>query len=910
LTGGAIRRTLAQLDAKLADEASRAGRPKARRLLAQMQMLAVERARLCTPEGLWGTGALPSNTTDDQVETLARRAEQSGVRSLPSNGVLLESDHSKLKERDARLHMIEWKGDAAGSPRRHRHSKLTQGSSGRSLGGSGRSLGGGGRTATLVAPEAEAEVPPLAQTTFQSLAGLDWGLQQQIGLILSGELEAERIDGETIRLTEGQTFSTPLPPELGELPLDRSPVIVSARVPAEALTPCRVLQLDFDDLAQAALAEKEAAQRRGMAELVMVKRSEAWRQRKLREARKRRDDLKAKCQRLRQHVNEMELRLGLRSTRDAHGLWLWALSRLRMLLAFGRDPGQLPSQRMGAMHQVHQCTTLAEQLAHLQKRHITLDHRIATATKQIHELCSDWAALQPPVLPAEAELSLDTEPYDLSQRRIEEARSTVGQLRALRERERSRCLERLDVFWEQLATPSAERESIRERAAGLDSESTRALQGALTQACQAALSPMMRETQAQLAELFDKLALPEKHRRPFRWAEGEPLTEEHLELCRAESARLEAWTAYLSPVLGRTGAKGAADGGALVSEAIGLLHAGIVKPMLTRRDAALELLPSAAEDRAGTAQQTQLNEVRRLHDEQLRQLEADEEERNLRQREALEAIRRRNEAQVEELETRHRQAVEGLALEKERMAEELQRQAQERFEKAEALVRERVAQEQRMEAYTQLAARLHVHLKTGSELLQMLWATDEQHELFVRQRDQAPLVQDAEAVSQEQVASLSAHVEALEAVVERLTIRSESDGLLIALRAYMEKASWTPRVLAKHMIDSQDELFELTNAIGGVLKPSRPEGRGRRRSVSKPTYYDRDPPLAYELIVAYLNRHQITFTPLAMSFFLQLVGTSAAAAENGGLKIKTSAFCHAFAAEERPESLELDLASS
>ena len=78
--------------------------------------------------------------------------------------------------------------------------------------------------------------------------GIKWGVTALTSVVLCGELRAERIDGTHITLGVGDTFSTPLPEELGALPLGTSTCVVSAwsdKGDSPAEPPCVLLTLEM-----------------------------------------------------------------------------------------------------------------------------------------------------------------------------------------------------------------------------------------------------------------------------------------------------------------------------------------------------------------------------------------------------------------------------------------------------------------------------------------------------------------------------------------------------------------------------------------------------------------------------------------------------------------------------------------
>lgn len=183
--------------------------------LSRLRNVARERAKLLSEDGMVGMKALPSAVDEPmELRILAKQAARNGMRVVPRGKDYVTPAPAATAERNRRLGRTEDPDDP------------TEGTSSPPAQGSNR-----GRTSSVVSavtptPRVLPPPAPLTQSDMDKLSGIEWSVSAQTAKVLRGELQAERIDGARITLKEGSTFSTPLPAELGDLPLGTTTCVV------------------------------------------------------------------------------------------------------------------------------------------------------------------------------------------------------------------------------------------------------------------------------------------------------------------------------------------------------------------------------------------------------------------------------------------------------------------------------------------------------------------------------------------------------------------------------------------------------------------------------------------------------------------------------------------------------------
>ena len=229
----------------------------------------------------------------------------------------------------------------------------------------------------------------------------------------------------------------------------------------------------------------------------------AARRKVLEEESRKRSELKVKCHSARRKIADMELRLGLRERRDSRHLWQWARAKVRMMLVFGNNPADGPGS--GGPSSLDNCATLEEALVTLQKRRATLQQMVHEQEKKLDAMARDWSDLQPQLLAAEVQLSFDTEPYDLSQARLTDARTTLDALVGARRKEQHRLQREIDRFLQMLEEAEVD-----------DDEEVKRIRQQRANAPKAGLKPKRMQPAADASSPFFHPATRPGSKRSFR----------------------------------------------------------------------------------------------------------------------------------------------------------------------------------------------------------------------------------------------------------------------------------------------------------------------------------------------------------------------------------------------------------
>lgn len=365
--------------------------------------------------------------------------------------------------------------------------------------------------------------------------------------------------------------------------------------------------------------------------------------------------------------------------------------------------------------------------------------------------------------------------------------------------------------------------------------------------------------------------------------------------CQKESERLENWVNWVQPVM--ISASEDAEKQEVISETVALLHHGIVvNAVISSWQSQTGYDDGEAgeeededdddEERLqGAGARDELKRMRKRTQAQLKELERRGEAKSKAQREQMEGLRKRNEEQMAALRRQHEEEVARLQRHKESEMERLTREKSEAFTEAEKAARARILQQQRTLVHNEVEVIAQQKCTVGNSWLELLRASDEEKEVYRSKHGlPAPGTEgyiDPETASEEQIAEMRNRIRRLDEIEEYLQERCESDGLVVALRAYCDEMEKTPAQLIRVIFDAADHLR--------VKMPRR-------------DYWDPDPAMPFELLRVYLQAEGIAYTPEGMSYFLQGVGLTYKQAKKGQL-FKCSQFCLPFAEEPQPINL-------
>ena len=249
---------------------------------------------------------------------------------------------------------------------------------------------------------------------------------------------------------------------------------------------------------------------------------------------------------------------------------MWAYRKARRLAAFGLAPS---ANTVAGAHN----GSLEEQLSAIQEQYNHYDQLIVERSRKLKELVKQWKGMRPPLdaFPGEKEYVLDTEPYDLSLTRLEEATSTVDTLLNFRRTQQDKLVTELDRIWERVNEDQEVREKRRSSVKGLSNEDFHIILDELAKQRKELEKPMI-EVQARLKKVWGTLGVPDHVTAAYGWAHGQPLTESLLVKCEEEASTLEECAARLQPLLAEQNRKD-------LGMAIALLHGSLKRAEEERR---------------------------------------------------------------------------------------------------------------------------------------------------------------------------------------------------------------------------------------------------------------------------------------------------------------------------------------
>ena len=844
---------------------------------SRLHNFAKDRARLLSPGGMRAMRALPSLVVDEEMKMLllARSAALNGMRVVARGATFLEATREARAQRDA----IQ----PSQSP------QPTSRSSVPSTAPAARVMPSSGRRMT--------------NHDLKTFASINWGVAAIVAKVISGELQAERVDGTAITLKEGDTFSTPLPAELGELALDTTECIIRAWCEGGASQepPCVLMVYEMQDLVHAILAERArleqlrleeeaameaariaqaaadamdaverekleaaAAEARKKAELAAqeqrriaqaeAERSESQRLREqerilgahakvLKVAQKKREMLQLKIASVRNKTASLEMRLSLRARREPAALWLVALRRLRAFRALGIDPYQTSAMSAGTRGGGRGGSGRDTELS-------TLEETLTMLQKRRNHL----------------------------------------------EKVLTECSARLNTIikrWEALQPLLPNESSL-----SLDTEGYDLSQARLAEA-QTTIDTLVRKRERFKSKILREL-------RDY-WAQlSTPTTEQHAILERAkdidaaslnllqETLAGKRYTA-LSPMMIATQSElntfwldlqlpadqrlpfQWAEGQPLTEA-----HLKRCQAEVTRLDGwSSQLAPVLARVAQSPEQRQIVNEVlHSLHqafvqDDQLGGGGGDEDEDHAPEVGSggsgggadVDEVRRRSAEQLNALKASH--------------AKQLARmQAQADTHDGSSVLRREMEAEQRAANYGEATFHLQELLVLGQRLLgRVLCASDAVMDEYDSIHGDVHLVSPKLATSA-QLQEVSARVKALDEVIERLQSRAESDGIFCAIVGLANRNSWPQDAvnLAKRILEFSTDVNQF------ALQ--------RRRSYEAAQQGAKDPPISYYQLTGFLQNNEIEFTEEGMAYLLQAVGTSTSAVERGA-NLETERFTRA-----------------
>ena len=770
--------------------------------LVELRRLARARAELQTSSGVERARLLPSGLNAEKMLSC-----QVATRVLHKPGAsLFECDASATVSRDRIIH--------------HEHMpKQATMTLARTAGGKGvvkQGIKDGSSSAEPAkAKVAASDARPLSKETQAALRMVDWGLAQKVFALLRGQLRVELLDGREVTLRAGDFFCTPLSEFMGDVDPERVWMAVVARhakaEPAQGGgnqgagkggDPAVVLEWDLTELTEEFAESRRAA--------------EAEKQRLEEE----REELKARLRNLEKREIEMEVRLGHREQKEARELWLWAYRRIRAYSAFGVVPSDRPDTRSAG--------SLEEQMAVVQGRILHYEKLIGDRTKQLKELERAWRELQPPVFPGESSLVIDTETFDLSLTRLEEASSCVDRLTSMRKERRDTLLAELERLWGRAGLDPNHREVLRSGAtANLGQKAIGMLLDALATQ-RALLEPTMRKVQAQLQEQWETLALPMEMRVPFMWKKGDgDLTEGLVVKCEEELATLADLSSRLRPLLNGANKP-------VLGMAVALMHGALARKAPSPADGADgadgAAAPGAAPGSALVTAAEQLAMQQTAAANEMAELRAQARAEGHARVEAL-SMSAEKDRRLAELEAKLGSLEANTKLKTALHHFEMERQQREKLERAsrapvmaatpggnmaeahaqpveEVLVSPlagrdlKAEQRERTAKYAQLCNERQTRIRHSQNCLKMLRATPADLADFARCFPDSVLV-DPRNASEEDVEYLEEEVKEIAENDQRLQTRCESDGLLVAIRSLCADRGWSIRAMAMQVLTEQ-----------------------------------------------------------------------------------------------------------
>jgi len=181
--------------------------------------------------------------------------------------------------------------------------------------------------------------------------------------------------------------------------------------------------------------------------------------------------------------------------------------------------------------------------------------------------------------------------------------------------------------------------------------------------------------------------------------------------------------------------------------------------------------------------------------------------------------------------------------------EEAKKLAEERerlMEKRITMELEQKKKDDRIPVFEELLLKRHELVMRGLTLLQSNLLSNENIEAEF-QRAHYPSMPAPDEATGRDVVELKTGIVELESAVGRIDKRCNTDGLYVAMRAILQQNAWKPRQLAEQIVQGPHAL-KLPDSPKDVI--------------------------AYEQLVHFFERRQVTHTPSAIGFLLQKCGSS------------------------------------
>ena len=567
-----------------------------------------------------------------------------------------------------------------------------------------------------------AKVADVQQVDADSLSHKD-----TMFIIVKGEISCEDADGyQLTTLTEGAIVSTPLEFKTG----DDVGVIIKGTAKVAS---CIVLCLGLS----ASSAEASAAHQEMLDE------------------QEERENMQIECLEMRQTVEAMEKRLGLRPPIDPTKLWRRALVRIRIFNAFGIEPPTGNTNLMAGGG------SLEEELMSLQQRSGSLVEMTIQRENIMRRVQKQWTELQPLFLPEELDLTVDTNLADLSVAKISEAEAVLAKLVLQRQTYREKLIDSIKKWCERSGVANAEQDAIFADAPGIGTISLKLLTEEVRRRAQGLEKPM-REVQARLKDMWSKMQVPEELRKAYRWSAGMPLDDDLLMRCQTEADRLKQWFDVVAPLLNTP------DSSRIVGTMLATMH--------TMPNLAVENCEDAGDSATSAAVPYKIT-----------------------------AVPQKTNAQDMEV---------ALAEEREQMKRKLEAEQakQKLLRKMDAAAFKASAEAEHVrdaEEYEQMMAQRREKLREAEDLFAHLGPSPtlrkefkEKHAKDVKHVDEV----ENDLQRNRIIASLRADLVELDHVMQRLELRVKSDALFIALRNVMSSSVWKPPKLAEMVINGPGAL--------------------------------------------------------------------------------------------------------
>ena len=248
----------------------------------------------------------------------------------------------------------------------------------------------------------------------------------------------------------------------------------------------------------------------------------------------------------------------------------------------------------------------------------------------------------------------------------------------------------------------------------------------------------------------------------------------------------------------------------------------------------------------------------------------------------MKELRRKNAEQMKAMQATHEAALRD-------MKSQLEAEGADR----DNILKRQIEAEHRAAEYGENTYKLQHLLSSGRGHLEMLFAPQELIDEFDEAHGTYEL-KPPKSASDADNEDLKSRVEALEEVVESLEARTESDGLFVAIANLCEQRGWQRNnavQLGRRVVESTTDQAEMQ-----LMRKNSYMARGAL------------PSIPFHLITNFLTTYEVRYTPEAMAYLLQAMGTSTADVELGFEMIDPDDFVNAF--NENANAPEIRVVSS